>query len=544
MSIASRLFARILKLPPAETFDIDVDKDIEIPMPDGVTLLANRFYPRKGGNRPLIMIRTPYGRAGITGMMNGRVIAERGFQVLVQSCRGTFGSGGQLDPFHQERADGLAVIEWLKTQPWFDGQFATHGSSYQGYTQWAIAHDAGPQHKAMLLMDTSSEFRSVTYPGEALWLESALGWVNLIHLQEKSPLMLLLSMSGLRNPLKKATNHLPLNEADQVVVGKTVDFWQEWLVHDQPGDEWWADCDFSTTLPEVTTPAFMTGGWYDIMLPQTLRDYLLLKAGGQQPLLTIGPWIHGDMKSVSFNFAEALAWFRAHLLDDHSGVRELPVRIFVMGAEEWRDLPDFPPAEATPQRWHLQANGGLAPDLPAEAEPDQYRYDPADPTPHVGGATLFKPQGPMDNRMQEARADVLTYTSEPLPRPLEAIGPVQAELYVTSSLEYTDFFARLCDVDPAGKSTNVCDMLVRLVPGRPLPAADGTLKVVIDLWPTAYSFKAGHRLRLQVSSGAFPRWARNTGSGETLATAATLKAADQRVYHDPDHPSALILPIV
>jgi putative CocE/NonD family hydrolase len=246
---------------------------------------------------------------------------------------------------------------------------------------------------------------------------------------------------------------------------------------------------------------------------------------------------------MGVSLKEALAWFRAHLLGDRSGLREMPVRIFVMGANEWRDLPAWPPANSRPQRWHLHPGQILAPETPPESEPDRYRYDPADPTPGVGGAAMSANSGPKDQRALEARPDVLVYTSAVLDRDLEVIGPVQAELFVQSSLEHTDFFARLCDVDASVKSINICDALLRLVAGRPPREPDGTRRVCIDLWPTAYRFKRGHRIRVQVSSGAHPRWARNPGSGEPLATAQTLRAADQMVFHDPAHPSAIILPV-
>lgn len=241
---------------------------------------------------------------------------------------------------------------------------------------------------------------------------------------------------------------------------------------------------------------------------------------------------------------ESIAWFRAHLLGERSRLRQSPVRVLIMGTNEWRDLPEWPPAGYGAQRWHLQAGGGLATAIPAESEPDHYRYDPADPTPAVGGSSLSQNSGPKDNRALEARPDVLCYSSASLDRDVEAIGPVSAEIYVQSSLAYTDFFVRLCDVAPFGKSVNVCDGLLRLIPGRPLPQADGSLKVVIDLWPTAHRFRRGHHIRLQVSSGAHPRFARNPGSGEPLATATTLVAAEQTVYHDPAHPSAVILPVM
>jgi putative CocE/NonD family hydrolase len=161
----------------------------------------------------------------------------------------------------------------------------------------------------------------------------------------------------------------------------------------------------------------------------------------------------------------------------------------------------------------------------------------------VGGAAMSANAGPKDQRALEARPDILVYTSAVLDHDLEVIGPVRAELFVKSSLEHTDFFARVCDVDPSGRSINISDALVRLVPGRPGRESDGTLRASVDLWPTAYRFKRGHRIRAQVSSGAHPRWARNPGSGEPLATAKTLCAADQAVFHDPAHPSAVILPV-
>jgi putative CocE/NonD family hydrolase len=544
MSITSRFIGWAFKLPPAETHDVVVEKDLKVMMPDGVTLLADHYYPRGLGERPTVLVRSTYGRAGFFGLQYGRPIAERGFHVLIQSCRGTFGSGGELDPFHQEQADGLATIEWLRTQDWFNGELATLGGSYLGFVQWAIARDAGPTLKAMATWVTSAEFRTVTYPGEALWLESSLGWTSTVSQQEQSPLSLIAGMMGPNRKLEAAYRHLPLAEADQVAIGKPVKFWREWMEHDQPGDEWWARSDFSGTISEVTAPNHMGGGWYDIFLPQTLRDYQALKQAGREPYLTIGPWAHTDMRSMPAGLRESIVWLRAQLLGDRSGLREAPVRIFVMGADEWRDLPAWPPDNIKPQRYHLQPNGGLAVDTPPESEPDRYRYDPADPTPNVGGAGMGRVVGPKDNRALEARPDVLTYTSRPLDRDVEALGPVSAELFVRSSLEHTDFFARLCDVEPSGKSTNVCDGLLRLVPGRPAPEPDGCLKVALDLWPTAYRFRRGHQLRLQVSSGAFPRWARNLGSGEPLATATTLCTADQEVYHDPAHPSAIILPIL
>jgi hypothetical protein len=539
MTIASRYFRRTLKLGPATTNNLRVERDLRVPMPDGVVLLADRYAP--GGRRPLVLVRSPYGRRGIWGLILGRLLAERGFQVLIQSCRGTFGSGGVFDPFGtDEHDDGLATIGWMQQQPWYPGSFATVGPSYLGMVQWAIAADAGPDLAAMATQVTTSDFRTPFYAGESFSLETALIWVHQIATQERRLAFLRQALAERR--LKAIMNQLPLRDLDRLATGLPVPYYQEWLTGNAPGDAYWRGRSFASTLDRVTAPVSMVGGWFDFFLPLQLRDYAALRAGGHEPYLTIGPWRHADQEAMGAWVSESLAWLRAHLLGDRSGLRPEPVRIFVTGAEEWRELPGWPPPTA-PQRWHLQPDGALGPGLPAAGEPDRYRYDPADPTPNLGGPVGYAGRARVDNRILEARPDVLTYTGAPLTADLSVMGEVSVDLFVRSSLEHTDFFARLCEVDPAGRPVNVCDALLRLVPGRPAPEPDGTIRVRFALWPAAHRFRRGHRLRLQVSSGAHPRYARNPGSGEPLGTATTLIAADQAVYHDPDHPSAIVLPV-
>ncbi|WP_375768154.1 CocE/NonD family hydrolase [Archangium gephyra] len=544
MTLASRFLARLLELPPADTYDVTVERDLEIPMPDGFKLLADRYSPRQGGKLPTLLVRSPYGRRGFFGMQYGRLFAERGFQVLVQSVRGTFGSGGQFDPFRNERDDGLATVEWMKRQDWFSGEFATHGASYLGFVQWALAREAGAGLKAMVAHETASEFRSQTYAGGAYSLDTTLSWVHLVRHQEKPGLGGLMTRLGAARKLKPLFQHLPLNEVDALATGERVPFFQDWLEHGAPGDPWWNRADFSGSRAEVTAPVHLIGGWYDIFLPWQVGDYAALHRAGRAPYLTIGPWTHVSVEGFVVAARESLVWHKAHLKGDRSQLREAPVRVFVMGANTWRDFSEWPPPGMQTHRWHLQADRGLAPATPTASEPDRYRYDPANPTPSLGGALLTREAGPRDNRALESRPDVLTYTSAPLEKDLEIIGPVQAELFVRSSLPHTDFFARLCDVEPSGSSVNLCDGLLRLVPGQPAPGPDGTLRITIDLWPTAHRFLAGHRVRLQVSSGAHPRFARNPGTGEPLGTAKTLAAADQAIFHDPAHPSALLLPVM
>ncbi len=545
MSIASRLISWFFKFPPAETYDIVIERDHKVPMPDGVALLADHYYPRGGSQRPTILVRSPYGRAGIFGALFASPFAERGFQVLIQSCRGTFGSGGDFNAFRNERADGLATLAWLKQQPWFSGELATVGPSYLGFVQWAIAAEAGAMLKAMAPQITASEFRSLVYPSESFSLDTGLSWIYLLsHQEDDPPLAAFLAQARAASALLASTafQHLPLREADKLATGKPVPFFRDWLEHNDPADAWWQPVDFSETVSGITAPVSFLGGWYDIFLPQMLTDYQRLHQAGRQPYLTIGPWTHTDQAMFPFMVRESLAWFRAHLLGDRSNLRDMPVRVFVMGAKQWRDFPEWPPNTQS-QRWYLQKGKGLSPSAPPQSDPDRYRYDPADPTPSVGGSSLSQNSGPKDNRAVETRADVLVYTSPVLDHAVEIIGPVKAELYAGSSLGHTDFFARLCDVDPSGKSINVCDGLMRLDPSRPVPEAEGCRKVEIELWPTAHRFLKGHRIRLQVSSGAHPRYVRNPGSGEPLASAVTLKVADQIIYHDPARPSAIVLPI-
>jgi hypothetical protein len=344
--------------------------------------------------------------------------------------------------------------------------------------------------------------------------------------------------------IRTVAGHLPLEDCDRLLCGRTYPFWQEWVRHDQPGDSWWEPGD-NSDVANVTAPAHMVTGWYDFACSALTRDYEALVGAGRQPYLTIGPWTHFSTKASATGAREELVWLRSHLLGDRRGLREAPVRIFVMGAaEHWRDYPSWPPPGMTPQRWHLQGRG-LALGVAEDSAPDRYTYDPAHPTPSVGGPVLQGAGKPVvDNRALEARADVLTYTSAPLDRDLEVIGPVEAELFVRSSLEHTDFFVRVCDVAPNGRSLNVCDGLQRLFPGRPTPDPDGVRCVRIGLWPTAYRFRRGHRIRVQVSSGAFPRWNRNLGTGETTAMATAMRAAAQQVLHDAAHPSAIILPVL
>lgn len=543
MTLISRLVGLLFRLPPADTYNIAIERDLKITMPDGAVLLADHYYPKGSDKLPTILVRSPYGRSGPFAILFAQPFAERGFQVLIQSCRGTFGSGGTFDAFRNEHVDGVATVEWLQQQPWFSGQFATVGPSYLGFTQWSLAAGAGPNLKAMAVQISASEFRSITYAGESFGLDNAFTWLQTIYHQEEPNSTRMAAQRREPELRRKVFSHLPIQDLDTLSVDRRVKFYQDWLVHNEPNDPWWQEVDYSATVPQLSMPIYLQGGWYDIFLPFQLQDYARLRAGGHQPYLTIGPWSHSQIQGLANMVRESVIWFRAQLLGDKRLLRQKPVRLLVMGVNEWREYDSWPPAGYTPQPWHLQAGRRLAPPAPTASAPDTYRYDPADPTPAIGGASLSDNTGAKDNRALEARPDVLVYDSESLTQAVEVIGAVTATLYVKSSVEHTDFFARLCDVSPGGKSLNVCDGLLRIIPGRPAPQADGSLKITVELWPTAHCFKAGHRIRLQISSGSHPRYTRNPGSGEPLGTATKLCVADQTIFHDPEHPSAIVLPV-
>ena len=536
MHLSSHLLQRMLRLPPPLTRDLIVERDLRVPMRDGVDLLADRWVPKAGAsNLPTAVIRTPYGRRGLMAEMLVKPVVERGFQVLIQSTRGGFGSGGTFDPLRCEREDGLATLDWVVKQPWFTGSIVLYGGSYLGFVQWTIADRLPPEVKAMIPAISESAFTLEFLRKDGFSLEAPFGWGTQIARQEQ-PWAVLHQLLGIGKQ-RRALDTLPLNRADVVAIGRRSDYFQDVLASDDESPRWTV-IDNSHRVSEITVPVSSIGGWYDIFLPGQLRDFRALQAAGRSARLTIGPWPHISFGVGAVTVREVLDFGLAHARGEQPAERA-PVRLFVMGEEVWRDFPSWPPPGYAPRRFHLQSDGALSHDLPGESDPDRYRYDPADPTPAVGGARMAigVKSGRVDNASLEARSDVLTYTSARLDHDLEAIGEVRAEIWFRSSLPFADVFVRLCDVTPRGRSYNVCDGLISLTHATEITCAN------VRLWPTAYRFKRGHSIRVQVSSGAFPRYNRNTGSGENRATATTLSAADQKVFHDRAHPSAVILPV-
>ena len=544
------LLALAFGMPPPR-FRVGVERDIAIVMHDGVTLRADHYFPKAEGAFPTVLVRSGYGReleAGLFGRAFAQLLvpfAERGYHVLLQTTRGRFGSQGEFGPVLAAREDGLATLAWIARQPWFNGAVGMWGASWLGYMQWAVAADAPPYLKALAPSITTSQFYTWTFPEGAFGLDHMLRWVISITLEGvPGRPALRRSRAELRRAVSAALMHLPLNEGDMVAVGEVLPYYREYFNHTIRDDPYWHSSDRSLNMAEVAAPVTLVSGWYDFFLRELLADYAALRAAGKAPYLTIGPWFHTSLPLAIETMRQGLAWFEAHLRHNPMALRAKPVRVYVMGAGEWREMDAWPPPTRA-QEYFLHAQGRLGPQASdVDTAPERYRYDPADPTPALGGPLFSSAQaGPKDNRSLEARSDVLCFTTDRLAADVEIMGAPTVTLYARSSLAHTDFFARLCDVQPDGRSLNVTDGLLRLTPDGSAAPPDGVQCVSVRLWPTAYRFRSGHRIRLQISSGAHPRWSRNLGTGEPIGSGTRMLAAEQSIYHDRAHPSALTLPL-
>ena len=331
---------------------------------------------------------------------------------------------------------------------------------------------------------------------------------------------------------------------------------------------WSASCRVAGRQSEVDVPSLNIGGWYDIFCQGTLDNFTAMRSAGRPATLIMGPWAHtnnsGYLGDVNFGLASSaeLLGFRGSLTDIHNGwFRQWlvpdsaaaetgpaqtalpPVLLFVMGTNEWREEQEWPLSRAVPTELFLRSDGQLNVEPPDIAEgTDSYRYDPTDPVITTGGAILmsneFRP-GPLDQALIESRPDVLVYTTEPMTEDLEVTGRIRAVLHVATDAPSTDWVVRLCDVDPTGTSRNIVDGIVRSV-AQP----DEFSAQDVDLWSTSHVFRAGHRIRVQVTSSNFPRWARNLNTGEPVEDGTRTRTAHQQLAHAAARPSRIILPVI
>jgi len=579
LSVAVVWMALILPLAvvAAEHHDVTVERNVAAKMRDGVTLRADIYRPKTEGKFPVLLVRTPYDKTGSMGF--GLRAAARGYVVISQDVRGRFESEGEWYPFKNESQDGYDTVEWAAALPYSNGKVGMFGGSYVGATQF-LAAIAKPPHLAGICptVTASNYHDGWTYQGGAFeqWFNES--WAT--GLAENT--MRRRVESG-PNPVAW-TKILPLRGYPVLTAPEAENlapYFTDWLAH--PGfDAYWKQWSIEDHYAQIQVPVLSFAAWYDIFLGGSLKNFVRLKTEGgteaakrgQRLAVTVGGHAGesstGKVGAVEFggklpvdSDEVTLRWYDWLLKGEANGVeKEKPVRIFVMGKNEWRDEDDWPLARAKKTRYFLHSsgaanglagNGSLSTVAPAEEKPDQYVYDPSDAVPTIGGPLCCGPLptgiGPEDQRPAEARSDVLVYTTPAFAKDTEVTGPVSLDLYVSSSAVDTDFTGMLVDVWPNGFAQNLTSGILRLryrnSQEKPELANPGeTYHIIVDLWSTSNVFLAGHKLRLEVSSSNFPRFDRNLNTGEEQARATRMIKATNVIFHDKAHPSALIFPIV
>ncbi len=554
--VAGWVFLPFEGVRPAE-HRVCVEHGVAVTAPDGVVLRADIHRPCALTKAPTILVRIPFSR-GLKNELGAGALAHywaaRGYNVVIQGTRGRYKSGGTYYPLRNERADGIATLEWLKRQPWFDGRLATWGASAYGYTQWAISDQNNL--RALNIQIASSRFGAMFHQGGAFALESALYWA--LYSRGAVDVVPTLAM------IDRGVSGWPLIEADDRGA-ENVPFFDDWLTH-PPSDGYWRQIDGVDRARNVAAPVLLMAGWLDPFLPAQLQDFITIRreaaphvAAGSR--LIVGPWTHAD--TIRFpdgatpgdyrpaTVAPSIPWFDHHLLGRPLPASlTAPVQIYVMGENVWRAEQEWPLARAKPTAFYFapaaggpdRETGRLLLDQPKPSEASvTYSYDPNNPVPTRGGAMLGWRAGIQLQNDVEARPDVLLFTGDPLPADLEVTGPVTAVLHVGTSARNTDFTVKLVDVHPDGKAYNVTDGVLRR--NYPEGAMSGTA-IAVELAPTSMLFRKGHRLRVEVSSSNFPRFDRNPNTGGDIARETKPIAAKQRLFLGRDTPSRIILPVV
>jgi len=510
-----------------------------IAMRDGVKLATDVFLPATNGAFPVLLARTPYNKSNAAGV--GEDGARHKYVTVIQDTRGRFASEGDNLAFEADgwagHWDGYDTVQWILNQPWCNGKIGTFGGSAGAITQMQLAGSGTSnvlsQH---LTVGGPSLYFDVVYSGGIFRKSLVEDWLRMSAFSPEA--------------LKLWTSHPNY-------------------------DDYWRARELTHRYDKVNAAAVHIGGYFDIFAQGTIDAFVGYqeqggpRARGRQKLI-MGPWTHavfnekaGDLvfpngKSPPTKAHDQWRWFDHTLKDNDNGInREPAVTYYVMGdtsdtaapGNTWRTANQWPPVAATPTPFYLQTDRTVSRTGPGDAQPLRYDYDPTNPVPTVGGAQLTIPAGPKDQRSIESRADVLVFTSEPLLEPLEVTGHVRAKLWVSSDAPDTDFFVRLCDVYPDGRSFNICEGRLRarfhksfsveelLKPGEVYP-------LDLDLWSTSIIFNKSHRLRVHVASSSAPGFDPNPNTGEPFRDSPATRVAQNTVYFDASHPSHVLLPLV
>ena len=552
---------------------VEARYDVKVPMRDGVNLSADIYFPRgEQGPFPVILTRTPYDNMTEESLEAGRFYPQHGYVLVAQDVRGRNDSDGDFYPYLNDFNDGHDTVEWIGAQPWCDGNVGMVGASYVGYVQWQAASMGSRYLKAIVpRVIGANMYETGWYQGGAFHLGTAAMWAMRYDGRTRQDIF--------DYNWEQLFKKLPLAELDREA-GKDVHFFRDWIAHPDYDDYWMAQ-SIEERYPNIKVPVLQIGGWYDVLVRGTFHHFTEMREHGgselarQNQRAVVGPWIHSacsttfagelDFGSISMlDLQEVeLRWFDHWLKGKDNGAeRDAPLRLFVMGSNEWRDENEWPLARTqfTPYYFHsgggansLEGDGSLSTIPPADEPPDGFVYNPAFPVPTRGGNTCCNPElvpwGVYDQRPIEYRNDVLVYTSEPLEEDLEVTGPISVKLYASTDGRDTDFTAKLVDVHPDGYAVNLCDNIMRaryhesreyqtlLEPGR-------VYEFTIDLWMTSNVFLKGHRIRVDVTSSNFPRFDRNPNTGNTFGQDTELRTAHQTIVHDEAHPSHILLPVI
>lgn len=568
---------------------IHIDRGLRVPMRDGVHLGTTLMRLADAGPQPVLLARTPYGKDG--WVMDNLFIfdafraVEAGYTVVVQDSRGRSASEGEFTPLFTEREDGADAIGWAASQPWSNGVVGMFGGSYVGATQWLAAQDGTDALRALVPVVTlADDYEGMQYQG-GVKVHHGVGWAMMMVGETVQRRAAAGAAMRTADPtafdIDAATVRLPLS--DQPLLREFAPWYLDWLDHPQPGAFWEAGAP-NAAYERITAPALSVGGWFDIFLWGTLHNYMGMRQRGGSDLarkhqcLIIGPWSHmnymGSFPEREFGMAAGvraidltglhLRWYDRWLKGIANGVdEEPPVKIFVMGIDQWRDEPDWPLPDTQYRSYYLHSNGqanslrgdgALSTEPPGDESPDTFLYDPLRPVPTVGGQVLImggNTTGPRDQQAVEARDDVLVYSTPILEHAVEVTGPVELELFIASSAPDTDFTGKLVDVYPDGRAMLLTEGILRARYRKSLTDPElmepgGVYALRLDLWATSNVFLPGHRIRLEVSSSNFPRFTRNSNTGGEIASepASAYRPAINRVFHDSGHASRLILPII
>ncbi len=523
---------------PAPTTDYAVHRGLPVPMRDGVDLRADHYRPLTECPAGTILVRGPYGRAFPFSLVYARIYAARGYHVLFQSVRGTFDSGGTFVPMVHEVSDAADTVGWLRAQPWFTGTFATIGLSYLGFTQWALLSDPPPELAAAVIAVGPHDLYTSTWGSGAFALNDFLGWADMMAHQERGPIRRLTHQLNAARRLRRAVAQVPLGATGRALLGDRSPWYESWLAHPHRADPFWAPMSMTAALDRCTVPVLLLTGWQDVFLDQTIDQFRHLRRRGVDVAMTIGPWTHDQMvtRGTGVTAAETLSWLGGHLAGRYQPPRPGPVRVRPTGREplDWMELPDWPPAPEL-QVFYLQPDRRIAVSAPAaDSAPATFRYDPADPTPSVGGRLLARRAGYRDDTGLAARPDVLTFTGPPLPTGIRVYGSPLLELDYHCDIPHFDVFARISEVDEHNRSRNVCDGFCRFS-----TTPTGPLRLELD--PMAHHFGTGSRIRVLIAGGSHPRFARNLGTGEPALSGHRMAASTHTLRYGQS--SRLILPV-